>query len=275
MTFDVEWASQAVVDDVRRMLDERGILATFFVTHAGLQTGLHERALHPNFRRNGDTYRALRDAGRRTDDEVFEHVVRTTLAFAPEATGVRSHSLFFDSALLPIYRRHGLEYDSTLRLELVPHLRPFRKQHDIVEIPTYYADYFDLLTQTTGFSVAGLKLDAPGLKVVDFHPTLVYVNATDVERYDAIRPFYNDVERLRAARQTGRGTRTLFVELLDAIARAGYPTLTLQQVNAAWRQQEAALGVSPGRAVEGGRSGRPSGDEDVAPAQRAARGELG
>jgi hypothetical protein len=234
-TFDVEWSSQPVIDDVRRLLDERGIRGTFFVTHAGVDVGDHERGLHPNFRRNGDIYRMLPNAGELSDAEVQRHVMEVALSFAPEAKGVRAHSLLFDSMLLPLYRRLGIEYDATFRLELVPGLRPFWKQDGIVEIPTYYADYFDLLAHATGFRAAGLTLGQPGMKVLDFHPNLVYINAPDVASYDATRPFYHDAERLAAARYPGLGTRTLFVELLDAVAAGGFPTATLGAVNRAWR----------------------------------------
>lgn len=234
-TFDVEWASQTVIDDVRSLLDDRGIRGTFFVTHAGVDVGTHERGLHPNFRRNGDIYRSLTDAHARSDNEVYEHVLKTALSFAPEARGARSHSLFFDSSLLPIYERIGLEYDATFRLELVPNLRPFWKQYNIVEIPTYYADYFDMVSQTTSFDAKNLHLDAPGMKVVDFHPNLVYINAPDLSRYDATRPFYHDTERLAAARFGGRGTRTIFIELLDYVASNKKATATLGEINSAVR----------------------------------------
>lgn len=234
-TFDVEWASQAVIDDICVLLDARGIRGTFFVTHAGVNVGEHERGLHPNFRRNGDIYRSLADPQNRTDVEVYEHVLKTAHSFAPEAVGSRSHSLFYDTALLPIYASLGLEYDATLRLELAPHLAPCWKQSRIVEIPTYYADYFDMASQTTGFSASNLHMDTPGLKVLDFHPNLVYINAQDVPSYDATRPFYHDAEKLEAARFSGRGTRTLFIELLDYVAKNKKPTATLREINDAFR----------------------------------------
>ena len=234
-TFDVEWASQPVIDDVRALLAEHGIAGTFFVTHAGIDVGNNERGLHPNFRRNGDVYRLLSNAANRSDSEVYEHVLETVLSFAPEARGSRSHSLLFDSMLLPIYQRLGLEYDATLRLELVPHLQPFWKQHDIVEIPTYYADFFDLVSQTTGFRSENLMLTSPGMKVLDFHPNLVYINAPDVAHYDASRSFYHDSGRLKAARYSGKGTRTLFIELLELVASNGLKTATLGEINAAVR----------------------------------------
>ncbi|HET9393815.1 MAG TPA: hypothetical protein VFO29_09905 [Candidatus Rubrimentiphilum sp.] len=136
---------------------------------------------------------------------------------------------------MPVYERAGLEYDATLRLELVPNLQPFWKQHHIVEIPTYYADYFDVVSQTTGFSVANLNLEAPGMKVVDFHPNLIHINAAGVPAVEAMRKYYHDPEQLAAARFDGRGTRTLFLELLDYVSTNQKKTATLGEINAAFR----------------------------------------
>lgn len=240
ITFDVEWATQAVIDEVRSLLDDHGVVGTFFVTHAGVDVGHHERGLHPNFRRNGEVYRMLDDAHSKSDDEVYAHVLKTAHSFAPEALGSRSHSLLFDSSMLPIYERMGLQYDATIRLELVENLRPFWKQFNVVEIPAYYADYFDMASQTTGFSLSNLNLETPGMKVFDFHPNLIYINAPDLGRYDASRAFYHDPKELAAARFSGRGTRTLFIELLDYIASKKKSTATLGEINAAVRASTPA-----------------------------------
>jgi hypothetical protein len=107
-----------------------GVRATFFCTHAGVDVGPHERGLHPNYRRNGTTLRELRArigpaAMAEIDEEdLYRHVLRTTLDFAPEAKGARSHSLFYDSLMIPLYRQFGLEYDSSYQLPLTPGLQP-------------------------------------------------------------------------------------------------------------------------------------------------------
>jgi hypothetical protein len=228
---DVEWAADAVIADLRALFDAHGSAATFFVTHSGVSVPGHERGLHPNFLRSGDTYRALAGAREAHEQGIYEHVVSTTLGFAPEAKGVRAHSLFYDSALLPLYRRLGIEYDSSYQLAFVPHLRPFWKHDDIVEIPTFYADYLDVTTGATGFELARLGLDRPGIKVFNFHPNIIYLNAPDVAAYAATKGFYHDPERLLAARHNGRGPRTLLIELLDHIRSRNIPTATLGQVN--------------------------------------------
>jgi hypothetical protein len=239
-TVDVEWASDEVLADMRRLFDDHGVRATFFVTHAGVETPGHERGLHPNFRRNGDTFRRLREqrGDDASDEDIHSFVVSQTLSFAPEAKGLRTHSLYYDSTLLPIYQRLGLEYDCSYQMPLVDGLRPFWKQHEIVEIPTFYADHFDIITGATRFDAAALHLDRPGLKVFDFHPNIVFLNANDNAAYMATKSFYHDPDRLLAARQTGRGIRTLLLELLETVARRRLPTATVGEVNRHWRHVE-------------------------------------
>lgn len=239
LTFDVEWAADAVIDDVVELLARYGVTATFFVTHAGVTVTGHERGLHPNFRRTGTVYREhfSNAAAELTDAQVYEEVTSATLTFAPEAKGVRSHSLLFDSALLPIYRRLGIEYDSSYRLELVPGIQPFLKQYDILEIPAYYADYYDVVAGRTSFELANLQLGRSGLKVFDFHPNLIYMNASSITQYEASRSYFGDPARLLAARGPGKGVRTLFLELLEYVATSGCASGELGRVNAAWRER--------------------------------------
>jgi len=238
-TVDVEWASNDVLADLRRLFDQHGVRATFFVTHDGVEAPGHERGLHPNFRRNGDTYKRLRamhgSEPALPDEDIHAHIVSSTLAFAPEAKGLRTHSLYYDSTLLPLYRRLGLEYDCSYQLPLVAGLRPFWKQHEIVEIPTYYADHFDVMTGATGFDLAGLALDRPGLKVFDFHPNIIFINANSDAGYMATKGFYHDTERLLAVRQKGKGARTLLLDLLAAVRTRRLPTATVGEVNTYWR----------------------------------------
>jgi hypothetical protein len=238
-TVDVEWAAVDVLADLRGLFDQYGIRATFFVTHAGVETPGHERGLHPNFRRNGETYRLLRES--RSDDatlgdeEVHVHVMRTTLAFAPEAKGLRSHSLYYDSTLLPLYNRLGLEYDCSYQMPFLDNLRPFWKHHQMLEIPTFYGDHRDVRTGATGFGVEALKLDRPGLKVFDFHPNIVFLNANSNDGYLATKGFYHQHDRLLAAREKGKGARTLLLDLLETVAKRKLPTATVGEINAAWR----------------------------------------
>jgi hypothetical protein len=236
LTVDVEWAHDDVLADLVGLINARGLKATFFCTHAGVQVPGHERALHPNFLRSGETIRRLgaTDATM-TDVDIYRYVVERTHGFCPEAIGVRGHRQFFDSTLLPIYKESGLQYDSSLFLPLARGLAPVLKPHDLVELPIYYIDHSDLNAGYTNFDVAALGLDRPGLKVFDFHPNTVFINAATNAQYEASKAHYHDPQKLLAMRQTEAGARTLLIELLDSIAGQRRPTATLAQVNRLWR----------------------------------------
>jgi peptidoglycan/xylan/chitin deacetylase (PgdA/CDA1 family) len=103
-TVDVACSAEEVLVDLRTLFDQHGVRATFFVTSGP----------RPNFRRNSDTYRRLREThgeiALADEDRVRPHR-SSALAFAPEAKGLRAHSLYHDSAvlpLLPLYRRLGV-----------------------------------------------------------------------------------------------------------------------------------------------------------------------
>lgn len=243
LSFDVEWASPDVLADMVRLIDERGLRATFFCTHAGIEVPGHERGLHPNFRRNGDTVRALRDRlGTAFDtcneEDIYRHVVKTTHAFAPEALGVRAHSMYCDSQLIPAYHESGLQYDSSYALIMAEGLKPVWKEYDMLELPVYYQDHMDLKMQATGFDVQRLNLEAPGMKVCNFHPNMVFINAVSHEHYLSCKPAYHDYDRLLAMRHPGKGIRTLFINLLDRIAKQPEPVVTMGEINRRCRAAE-------------------------------------
>jgi hypothetical protein len=238
---DVEWAHPVVLDDLRHLFDQAGIAATFFVTHDGVLTPGHERGVHPNFRRNSDGYQAFLATQRAstdppTESEAQRFVLERTLGFAPEAKGVRTHSLYTDSTLLPMYSALGLQYDCSYDMPFVRGLRPFWKTYDILAIPIYYMDHIDIMSGATDFAPECLRLDRPGLKVFDFHPNMIYLNASDDAAYQASKPFYHDPERLLAARNHGRGVRTLLLKLIDHVVARRMAVARLDQINACWRK---------------------------------------
>ncbi len=241
LTIDVEWANDEVLSDILNLLNERELRATFFCTHSGINVTGHERAIHPNFKCNGDAIQKLtQNAGDTlkdfTDMMRYEYVVQLTKDFCPEAVGVRAHNLFCDSALLPIYTRMGLEYDSSYSLPFAPGLSPIWKEYDILEMPIYYMDYIDSMHQMSGFSLEGLRMDQPGMKVFDFHPNMVFLNASTEAQYLESKPFYHDYEHLLSLRRSGLGIRTLFIELLDYIKKEKLATATLSEINAAYQK---------------------------------------
>ena len=179
LTVDVEWAHPRVLMDVVSMLDQRGLRATFFCTHAGIDVPGHERAIHPNFRRENNSVwgdPAVRKAAGRGETEYWQTVVSAFQRFCPEAIGVRSHGLFYDSRLLGVYQAAGLRYDSSCFMPLARGLQPVWIREGILELPIYYMDFWDISERATGFRLDGVRLEEPGLRVLCFHPNLIYAN---------------------------------------------------------------------------------------------------
>ncbi len=213
-TVDVEWAHPEVLNDLLEMFKVAQVHGTFFCTHSGIAVGpQNERALHPNYRRNGDTLRSLRNE-LNSDSEIYSHVISKTKEFCPEAIGARSHCLFYDSEMLVAYKKHGIKYDSSYYMPLAQYLVPIVKEHDVVEFPIFYMDHLDLVSKMTGFNIADLKLEQPGLKIFDFHPNIVFINAASEADYVNSKSAYHLPEKLIDYRRSGRGARTLLQDLL-------------------------------------------------------------
>jgi hypothetical protein len=234
-----------VLADTVELIESRGLRATFFCTHPDIDVPGHERALHPNFRRAGNTTipQDVLHATALDDLAFYRATVAAAQAWCPEARGVRAHSLISDSDVFPIYAQAGLHYDSSYFLPLAPGLTPVWRSSGIVEIPVYYMDFWDLREQVTGLTVDELGLARPGLKVVSFHPNLVYLNAASPRDYVEARPHYHDPAWLAAHRNSGRGVRTMFLKLIDELA--GRATPLLRDVNAAWRAEHGEPHRSP------------------------------
>lgn len=235
VTIDVEWSADEVVDDVVRLLNERGIAATFFCTHAGTEVPGHERALHPNFRRSRNPLARRVHEGSMDDSEFYRYIVAATREFCPEAVGTRSHSLILDSDMMPVFRDAGLEYDSSVMLPLAPGLCPVPRSSGILEIPAYYMDHWDLSERATDLRLEDLRLETSGMKVMIFHPNLIFMNAASRAAVNESKPHYHDAQWLLDNRVEGRGIRTLFIEMLDMLGSGSVRPRTLAEVNAEWR----------------------------------------
>lgn len=235
ITIDVEWASDEVLRDTVKLLNDRNLQATFFCTHACSGLEGHERAIHPNFRTNGDISKSiLKEFPDISDLDKYRRTVSLTKEFCSEAVGVRSHCLFYDSEVLKAYNEAGIKYDSSYFMPFVENIRPFWKEHKIIEIPFYYMDHIDLVDKSTQFRISDLELSKPGLKVFDFHPNMIFINSATEQHYIDSKHFYHDAERLKNHRHAGQGVRTLFIELIDYIAEKKLRNLTLAELAENW-----------------------------------------
>ncbi|QEG38652.1 polysaccharide deacetylase WbmS family protein [Roseimaritima ulvae] len=201
ITFDIDWAPDAVIEDTLRILDEQNVSATFFATHdtpvlKDLRN--HEIAIHPDFR-GGD----------------YEQKVSDLLAVYPDAVGARSHAYYLNSQIAKHYGAIGLQYESSLEMIGVQGVRPFRHWLGFVRIPVFWED--DINAAMEGdWDLPRMDSDSKSLYVFDFHPVHVYLNTESLDRYERARKYYHQPEELKscAAPETIPGTRTLLKQLV-------------------------------------------------------------
>jgi hypothetical protein len=227
LTFDIDWADDKVLAYTLELLNQYDISATFFCTHR-VCLGRHEHALHPNYDGLADREKAVGDL-----KDIF-----------PEAHGVRSHRMDFALGRdIGIYEKFGISYDSNYAMPGVSGIAPYCLMNDLVEIPFYFGDGFQVL-ESAGivgrFELDNWLPDAEGLKVFAFHPIHIYLNTDTNALYEQCRPYFNNPEKLWAMRNKGEGVGTFFINLLRYIHDRHVHTGTLREIEVAFRNNMAA-----------------------------------
>ena len=218
ITFDIDWASDAVVEYVVALLEQYHLKATFFATHdsdllRSLDKRKYEVGIHPAFK------------GRSDDDQI----VKDLMALYPGAVGVRSHALAESSETLRLFVANGLKYDVNTFIPFREGLYPFMRFNTLVRIPYYWEDDAHFSAVST-FELDDLRIDKVGLKIYNFHPIHLYMNTSSPEHYQTYKPFYHETESLLKHRNKGRGIWTLFTGLVDYLTANRLPTMTCNEI---------------------------------------------
>jgi SAM-dependent methyltransferase len=165
-----------------------------------------EVAIHPNFL-PGSTHG-------KTFDEVIEHC----FALYPDARTFRSHSYFDNQVITEKLAARGIRYDANICLYRQPNLRPLRHCHIDARIPSWLDDNIHWYHKGS-WRLPELKadLETPGLKVINFHPPTVALNAPTRESLDALRSrlFQMNDGDIAESVVDGVGPRTFLIDLLN------------------------------------------------------------
>lgn len=217
ITLDVDWAPDPVIEDAISLLDSFEIPATVFSTHAdGVSLhARHERAIHPNFL---------------TDDESTSaaDVLDSLASLYPDASGLRSHSMYVHTRLREGYADVGIDYESNYLLYGRP-IEPVLMYPGVVQFPVSFMDDMWLRRgKPIGAGVDlldGQEVGTDTVVVYDFHPIHVYLNSPSIDHYEEHKD--RDPTALAEARADGHGVRDAFRDVLSAIERLDLATATL------------------------------------------------
>jgi hypothetical protein len=243
ITLDVDWAPDPVIESVAALLRERGVRATWFITHRSRAVDrlaevpeLFELGIHPNFlpgSSHGDT-----------EEEVLEHAC----SLVPQAVSLRTHGLVQSGPLTTRLIQQGrLAHDVSTFLPGMPYIRPvehWAAGSRIIRIPYFWSDDFEWQKPEPSWLLAPL-VGVPGLKVMGFHPIHVFLNSAAAETYDSVKrafPRLHEASReaLASFAHQGEGTRTIFRELLDYLSERGR-SMRISDVYERWcRSSEGA-----------------------------------
>ena len=233
ITLDTDWAPECCIDDVASMLIASQVRATWFVTHDSPAIDrlrnhpeLFELGLHPNFF-PGSSHGA-------TEAAVLAHCAR----LVPDATAIRMHGLLQSSRLLTTIRAEtGVRVDASLLLRLHPGLEPSSlplSSGPLIRVPFWWEDDLEMLAPVPAWSLLP-RFDAgvAGLKVLNFHPVHVAMDAATMEGYERLKARVTDLSQASAAdvanasRGAVRGAGSAFREAVQWLsARGGGATIS-------------------------------------------------
>jgi hypothetical protein len=206
ITIDIDWAPDEVLGHTLELISKSGVPCTLFATHStGLLNELDknqfEIGVHPNFNPSLN--------GKKEKPEVIVERLRQLF---PQARGVRSHSSLVSNVLIDLFAEMGFEYESHVCLPYSRNLEVLPLWNELLRIPFNWEDYLHF-SFGKSFKSMGLPSGAE-LNIVNFHPVHIFLNTESRERYEGAKAFYQDPKHLSGFRNLGKGTATLFQELL-------------------------------------------------------------
>ena len=211
LTFDIDWASDHMVNQLIDICVLKSLKATFFVTHHSSTLNRlknypeqFEIGIHPNF---------FTDSTQgNTEEEIFNYCKE----LVPEAVSIRTHCVYQHGKLYDSLNKHfgSRIIDSSICMPGVSNIQPFELYTSngcLVRVPFFWADDYYLLGKQVLNPIQLLK--SKGCKVYMFHPVHIYHNINSIKHYEAVKKGYL-LEKF-----TGNGISDIFENLLNYIEK--------------------------------------------------------
>ena len=112
ITLDIDWAPDFIIKKVDEILKEKGVKATWFVTHNSAylnnlaKNKNYELGIHPNFLPNT------------TQGKTPKEILKKLKKIVPNSVSLRTHSLHQNAHLLSLYKNYGIKLNLTIFLFL-------------------------------------------------------------------------------------------------------------------------------------------------------------
>ncbi|TLD84596.1 hypothetical protein LS70_003350 [Helicobacter sp. MIT 11-5569] len=200
LTFDIDWASDAVLEYCINILEQANVKVTWFVTH---QTPLLDRlrenpnfelGIHPNFN-------PLLEGDFRYGNH-YAKVLEYYLNIVPEAKTMRSHCLGISSRILSEAKRLGITHESNILVPMMTYnsaggggfLKPYSNWDKLIRCPYHWADDVACMYEKR-IDICSIKSN--GYFMFGFHPIHIFLNTESLNRYESARSYFKDYNLLK------------------------------------------------------------------------------
>lgn len=228
LTTDIDWAPDYATAELLELVAAEGFCITAFATHDS-----------PLLRAAGDFVEVgLHPDNTRPDPNLrFARKILDLKDLYPESVGLRCHRNFFGQNISDLAKSAGITYDISTFLWQQPFAQCHLDYNGLVKMSYVWEDgiHADL---GLPLEINLLKLDQPGLKILNVHPILVYLNAPDDNfRRNALRGIDDltgvPASRLQPLVYRGYGFRDFYRDLLRHFRSRGVTAVHANSIAAA------------------------------------------
>ena len=223
LTCDLDWAPEFCIEKVLFAIEHYQLKITIFATHhSPLLTNppnFVEVGLHPDFTRPN------------TDFATKMHNLKSLY---PRALGMRSHRNFFGQNISDLAKQYNLHYDVSSFLWNLPHCGTYHDYNDLLRISYMWEDGIHL-DMECGMTWDKINLHSPGLKILNVHPILMYLNSSSDNHRRSVTSQYQDLTQAPKSEidtyiQPGVGIFTFWETLLEFIAHNNIDTYFISEL---------------------------------------------
>ena len=233
ITLDIDWAPDLIIQQIAKILINKNVKATWFITHDSEQIQtlfkypeLFEVGIHPNFKKNS------------SQGESPEKIIDFLLNIAPKAKSVRTHSLYQSTPILKLLKNKGLKNDVSIFLSHAQNITPteyFFSQYDCISrFPFLWEDDEEINRLNPCFNPKKF-VTQKGLKIFNFHPIHIFMNSCVNSTYENIKHLLNPFNSndLKPFINKNPGVGTFFQELVNFLEK-NKDANTISEISDQW-----------------------------------------
>lgn len=226
LTSDIDWAPEYAIEDLLNIIKSFDFRITTFATHKSevlLQKhDFVEVGIHPDFTR-------------KNQNEWFDAKIKNLKDLYPDAVGTRSHRNFFGQNIGDIALVNGLEYDVSTFLWNEPFCQAHVDYNGMLRFSYMWEDGIHLDTDTPK-KIENINLHSPGLKILNVHPILIYLNAPNDDYRRMVTSQYKDLTQApkeeidKHINRTEYGIKDFYIDILKYLKKENVNSYMLREL---------------------------------------------